>query len=142
MISFILIGILLHYRIKGSFLIGLFTGTILYILSQLIDNINNNSHIIIELDNIIVNSNDFTFSFDEFSKKYFSEYYVYRLLFDLFIIGIILLNGLAHSLCEMANLLRENKSIPRGKWLYFSIGVGSIFSSFVGAGYYYYHYYF
>jgi hypothetical protein len=53
-------------------------------------------------------------------------------MYDL--LGVILLNGLVHGLCEMAKLRRSDGSIPRGKWLYALCGAGTVLSSVLGSG--------
>lgn len=56
------------------------------------------------------------------------------LTFDLFFLTILFLNGLICSLSDLAQLTRENGSIPRSRWLFVVCGVSTIFSGmFCGA---------
>eukprot|EP01034_Spumella_vulgaris_P026831 gene26831-33472_t len=130
MIAFITIGIALHYRVRGAFLIGLVLGSVLYWLLMLSEGHGSR----ISYSDVFVGTNDLQFSFAGFSLSTVSRNTVYRLVFDLYVIGVILLNGLAHGLSEMAGLKREDGTLPRGKWLYAACGLGTLLSSFLGSG--------
>ena len=132
-VAFVTIGLALHYRIRWSFLLGLVVGTMLYYLVVLVQQ---GGHINggLRWQDFVVSSDEFSFSLDLFTQHTASKGAVYRLVFDLYVIGVILLNGLAHGLAEMAGLKREDGTLPRGKWLYAACGAGTILSALLGAG--------
>lgn len=127
MFAFISIGLALHYRIRGAFLVGLVSGTLLYWMSRGRDSDWPPSRMAIKLGDISARSSDIDW-------KSISSNKIYRLVFDLYIIGVILLNGLAHGLAETAGLKRQDSTLPRGKWLYAACGVGTLLSAFIGSG--------
>lgn len=127
MLAFITIGLALHYRIRGAFLIGMLVGTFLYWLAK--GNVGTwpPDNIILHVKDLQAHGSDISLSSGKSSK-------VLRLVFDLYVIGVILLNGLAHGLAETAQLRRADSTLPRGKWLYFSCGVGTLLSALMGSG--------
>lgn len=136
MFAFVVIGVALHYRLRGSFLIGLLFGSLCYWVLVLIQQ---HGHVHIASSNIVVEGKEVDFSLTETLRSIRGlsgneAFSVWRLTFDLLTIGIILLNGLSHSLAEMASLKRDNNSLPRGKWLYVACGFGTAFSAALGGG--------
>ena len=131
MCSFLIIGISLHHRIRGAFLIGLFFGTIMFWLVQ-----NNDTGDSWPPHNIFVNSSSLSVSLSniQWNNPKESIYILFKLVFDLLIICVILLNGLAEGLGETAKLKREDNTLPGGQLLYLSCGIGTILSSFFGVG--------
>jgi len=131
MCSFLIIGISLHHRIRGAFLIGLFFGTIMFWLVQ-----NNDTADSWPPHNIFVNSSSLSVSLTniQWNNPRESIYILFKLVFDLLIICVILLNGLAEGLGETAKLKREDNTLPGGELLYLSCGIGTILSSFFGVG--------
>lgn len=134
MFAFVIIGLALHYRVRGSFLIGLGFGTLCYWLIKFLG-------LSSERDDtpwpsgIMVMSDEVRFSLVSLlDHSVLSDGRIHRLVFDLFIIGMILLNGLAHGLAETSGLIRSDQSLPRGKWLYAACGLGTMFASFLGCG--------
>jgi AGZA family xanthine/uracil permease-like MFS transporter len=128
--AFIVIGLALHYRIRGAFLIGLSFGALFNWISMIIQN----KHITWSASDIFVDGADMTARFSDISFSSIKENTVYRLVFDLYVIGVILLNGLAHGLADTAGLKREDSTLPRGKWLYASCGLGTMLSAFISSG--------
>ncbi len=131
MAAFVVIGIALHYRVRGAFLIGLVLGTVLYWAFQVVDG---EGEVHVSSSDVFVGMSDLTMSFASFTLDNASRSLVYRLVFDLYVIGVILLNGLAHGLSEMAGIKREDGTLPRGKWLYAACGIGTLLSSLLGSG--------
>jgi AGZA family xanthine/uracil permease-like MFS transporter len=127
MIAFITIGLALHYRVRGAFLIGMLVGTFVYWAAFGHEGRWPPTRIVLNIKDIQANKNAISFSSAKSSK-------VLRLVFDLYVIGVILLNGLAHGLAETAQLKREDNTLPRGKWLYASCGIGTLLSAFIGSG--------
>lgn len=119
MFAFVVIGLALHYRIRGAFLIGLVFGTFLYWIV-------NGKSSDWPPQKIFLEAGDFGAKTSDILWKAIDRGKVYRLVFDLYIIGVILLNGLAHGLAETAGLKREDNTLPRGKWLYASCGLGTL----------------
>jgi adenine/guanine/hypoxanthine permease len=132
MLAFVGIGLALHYRIRGAFLLGLSFGTIAYWLlaffsdRKIVDQLTWHS--------VFIQDGDIHASLNGDAWKKLSDSKIYRLIFDLYIIGIILLNGLGHGLGETAELRRHDQSLPRGKWLYAICGIGTMFSAILGSG--------
>jgi AGZA family xanthine/uracil permease-like MFS transporter len=127
MFAFITIGLALHYRIRGAFLIGMLAGTFIYWIALGSKSDWPPSRVVLKVRDIQAHKNDVSFSSAKTSN-------VLHLVFDLYVIGVILLNGLAHGLAETAQLKREDNTLPRGKWLYASCGVGTLLSAFIGSG--------
>lgn len=131
MVAFVAIGLALHFKVRGAFLVGLVLGTSMYWL-WLVSIGDYNHHITSE--DAVINTSDLGIDFSGFTRTTVSKTMVYKLVFDLYIIGVILLNGLAHGLSEMAGVVRKDGTLPRGKWLYFSCGVGTLLASLLSCG--------
>ena len=127
MFSFIVIGLALHYRIRGAFLIGMLCGTFLYWIAL-------GSHSSWPPSRVTIKNGDIRANVHDIAYNSVSSSKVLRLVFDLYVIGVILLNGLAHGLAETAHLKRDDNTLPRGKWLYVSCGIGTLLSAFIGSG--------
>lgn len=127
MFAFVVIGLALHYKIRGAFLIGLVCGTLLVWMSKGKDSPWPPKHFTINPGDINAKSSDM-------SWRSANRNVIYRLVFDLYVVGVILLNGLAHGLAETAGLKRVDNTLPRGKWLYASCGLGTLLSAFIGSG--------
>ena len=142
-IAFISIALLMSRKVKGAFIIGVVFGSIAYWIGHT-DELPE-SIIIRRSDIHCISPLEWTYWGDT-SK-------VLRLVVDLLFIGniylrpfnvfygqsycslgVILLNGLAHGLSDMAGLKRSDGTIPRGKWLYAFCGIGTIIGSLTGAG--------
>ena len=123
--SFLIIGISLHHRIRGAFLIGLFFGTMMFWIQ------NSNSNNSWPPKNIFINGGSLTVSLDniQWTNPKESYYDLFKLVFDLCIICIILLNGLADGLADTAKLKRDDNTL-----IYLSCGIGTIISAFLGVG--------
>lgn len=126
MFAFVGIGISLHFRVRGAFLIGLVFGSVAYSLYGFITG-QNVFHL--SYSSVFIQNGDISISLSGLSWDKLSNSKIYRLIFDLYIIGIILLNGLSHGLAETADLRREDDSLPRGKWLYAACGIGKQLSA-------------
>jgi adenine/guanine/hypoxanthine permease len=128
-ISFILISLALHFKLRGAFLIGLVFGTFMHWLVTVVADEDD------QPNPVFITTGDLQWGFGSTTiSQAGQKSIVYRLVFDLYIIGIILLNGLAHGLAETAGLKRDNDTLPRGKWLYGACGLGTLLSSVLGAG--------
>jgi len=124
--SLVVIGVCLHYQVRGAFFIGMLTSAILYVISD--------SHKTWPPLNFFAMAGDFP-SFFDISRSGFSDRLVWKLFFDLFVIAVILVDGLSSGLAVTAGLGADSPIWKQqSRWLYFAIGSGSIFSSFVGAG--------
>ncbi len=134
MVAFVLIGLALHYKIRGSFLIGLGFGAIVFWICKWmgIETSDGSANSLWPTDNMI-DSNQLSISFAHLlSSSSLADGRVTRLVFDLYIIGVILLNGLAHGLAETSGLKREDGSLPGGKGLYIACGVGTMLAAALG----------
>ncbi len=127
MFSFIVIGLALHYRTRGAFLIGMVCGTFLYWIAM-------GKRSEWPPSRITIKNGDIRATFHDIAFDSASSAVVLRLVFDLYVIGVILLNGLAHGLAETELLKRPDNTLPRGKWLYASCGMGTLLSAFIGSG--------
>lgn len=128
MVSFLMIGVLLHHRIRGAFLIGLFFGTMMALI---------NTNSTWPPSDIFVSRSSLNISLANIQWKNPTEsiYVLFKLCFDLLIICVILLNGLADGLGETAKLKNnDDQSLPGVELIYLSCGIGTIISSFLGVG--------
>ena len=123
--SFLIIGISLHHRIRGAFLIGLFFGTVMFWITQ---KGSNNSwppkHIFVNGSSLSLSSANI-----QWINPKDSIYNLFKLVFDLCIICIILLNGLADGLADTAKLKKDDNTLPGGKLIYLACGTSSSSSS-------------
>jgi xanthine/uracil/vitamin C permease (AzgA family) len=113
MASFFLIGVLLHYQVKGAYVAGLSFGSFLYWGWEG------------AWPTHFYNINGVTVSLD---LSALSDQNIWRCVFDLFLVSSVLLAGLSIGLADLAGIGREDGSPPRRRWLYFSCGLGTIIS--------------
>ena len=93
MFSFVLIGLCLHFRIRGAFVIGLSIGTSLFCIFK------GDRTAAWPPETIIVDSTDFAKAWDSIAfESGIVNPNIYRLVFDLFFVGCILISGITHGL--------------------------------------------
>lgn len=116
MLSFVVIGLALHHKVRGAFLIGLTCGTALFWVATALQlNTKHDADSNPWPDSFVIQSGDLSVGLQSIAAAgTLQNQVVYRLVFDLYIIGVILLNGLSYGLAEMAGLKREDGSLPRG----------------------------
>lgn len=135
MFSFVVIGLALHYRVRGAFLIGLVFGTCLFWIATFLHiNSTKDEKANPWPESIFIRNGEIDAGLQSLTTATLQNNVIYRLVFDLYIIGVILLNGLANGLAETAGLKRDDNTLPRGKWLYAICGVGTILSAILGSG--------
>ena len=119
MLATVLITVLVHYDVKGAYVIGLSFGSLMYWLV----------------------------TFDWPSEIFMvmgvtTQLNLYTILnssvlisaLDLFTIATILLSGLSNVLAELGGIKRADGTVARRRWLYFVCGMGTLLSSGLGAG--------
>jgi xanthine/uracil/vitamin C permease (AzgA family) len=150
-----LIGLLLYYKVKGAFVIGLFFSSIMYwwvyndwpesvfatTVSLDFNNLDwseRNTWDVWSLVLDIVIIGNFTFivvSIIELLLLLVYNRLQYDNVYVLFVIGVTLMNGLLVGTAPlMTKIVREDGSLPKEKWVYFSCGLGSILGGFLGCG--------
>lgn len=123
--ALVVIGVSLHYQVKGAFFVGIIVATFLYALS---DHTANKSW---PPETIIAESSDLPNGI-QINVAGFSTPFVYKLMFDLFIISVILVDGLGQGLADIAAL--PCSGTGAGNWLYFALGFGSLLSACLASG--------
>eukprot|EP01039_Chlorochromonas_danica_P004042 gene4042-4420_t len=112
--NLIIVAVMLHYHVKGAFCCGLFVGTLLWWI----------------IDNAWPNS----FAAQPETKNSAgdaSDPDIVLLVFNLFFLFILTLNGLARSLSDLGGLTKSNGSIPRGKFLFIVTGLTTMLSAYM-----------
>lgn len=111
--ALIIVTVLLHYHVKGAFCIGLFIGTFLFwIVSG-------------EWPESLAHYPEATMSSGAIDNKNFT-----LLVFNMFFLFILTLNGLARSLTDLAQLTKASGAIPRGKFLFIVTGLTTMLSGY------------
>lgn len=118
-VSFILIGIMKNFEIKGSYVIGLLFGSIAYWLFS-----DSWPKELLSTCKI-----SFNFSLDSILTSN-----AIICIIDMFMISAVLVAGMAANLATLSGLEREDGNLPRSRWLYFSCGIGTIVGSVLGSG--------
>lgn len=118
-ICFILIGALLHHRVKGAFVIGMLVGSIAYWT------------LTFSWPTVFFSEAILSIKMDLFG---IFDYQIFICVIDLFLISVVLVSGLSSNLAILAELEKPEGTPPRHRWLFFACGVGSIFGALFGAG--------
>lgn len=121
MCAFVIIGVLTHHSVKGSYVIGLVFGSV---CTWYIEASWPTAFLAVGQLHPIV-------SFSSINNPA-----VWICTIELFIIALIKLIGLSVGLADMAGLTKTDGSgaAPRHRWLYFSCGLATLFSAVLGSG--------
>lgn len=112
--SLIIVAVCLHYHIKGAFCAGLLVGTLLWWFIS-----GEYPAAIAESPKANLNSGDAN------NKA------VILLIFNLFFLFVLTLNGLARSLSDLAQLTKKTGAIPRGNFLLIVCGLTTMLSGYM-----------
>lgn len=112
--NLIIVAVLLHYHVKGAFCCGLVVGTFLW---WVIDN---------AWPTALVESPATLNTVGDASHPD-----IVLLVFNLFFLFVLALNGLARSLSDLGGLTKPNGAIPRGKFLFLVTGLTTILSGYM-----------
>eukprot|EP01031_Cornospumella_fuschlensis_P026302 gene26302-31774_t len=112
--NLIIVAVLLHFHVKGAFCCGLVLGTIMW---WIIDNSWPKS-LVLEPETINEKGDP-------------SNPHITLLVFNLFFLFILTLNGLARSLSDLGGLTKPNGAIPRGKFLFVVCGLTTMLSAYM-----------
>lgn len=112
----IVVAAALHYHLKGAFIWGLLTGTTLW---WVVSN---------EWPETLVTVP--VLDFGNLSGAEMTTPMIH-LLFNLLFLYILLLNGLARGLSDLAQLSRDDGSIPRGNWIFIFCGLATMCSGYL-----------
>lgn len=110
----IIVASLLHYHVKGAFCIGLIVGTLLWwALTGEVP------------EAVVTDPSSHNESGDSTDSK------LPLLVFNLFFLFILTLNGLARSLSDLAGLTKKSGAIPRGSLLFIVCGLTTMLSGYL-----------
>lgn len=135
-LAFVFIAICLHYKLKGAFFLGILVAATLFCMA---DTGHARSW---PPAQILAQPTDFP---EAVEISGFTNRLTYKLIFDLFVISVILVDGLGTGLVETA-LADESgnddakavkpvlSSASSFQWLYISIGMGSVLSALLSSG--------
>lgn len=112
--ALVVVAVLLHYHVKGAFCIGLMLGTVVWWF------ISGEYPAGIASQPITLND-----------KGDLSNNRVVLLIFNLFFLFILTLNGLARSLSDLGNLTKASGAIPRGNFLFIVCGLTTMLSGYL-----------
>ena len=119
LLGIVLICVLTHYHINGSFAITIITCSFLWWFY---------SHQwpsgVFGLDPIVI------FNVHLYHEIDFNPM-LQELITDLLLLYILYLNGLTSSLSRLADLVNEDGNIPRGRWIYVVVGFTTVLSGFL-----------
>ena len=112
--ALIIVAVLLHYHVKGAFCIGLFVGTFVWwiISGEWPEGIVAQPHTL----------ND---------KGDLANSRIVLLIFNLFFLYVLTLNGLARSLSDLGHLTKPSGAIPRGNFLFIVCGLTTMLSGYL-----------
>lgn len=112
--NLIIVAVLLHYHVKGAFCTGLIVGTFMWwIISE------EWPHAVVAAPSVLTHIGDYT-----------SEHLT-LLIFNMFFLFILTLNGLGRSLSDLAHLTKPNGAIPRGNFLFIVTGTITMLSGYL-----------
>ena len=117
--TIVLIGVGIHFELKGAYVIGLATASLVYWV------------LVGPWPTSFISISPVVFKVD-FSTL--SNPNVAYCVMDLFLICNILLSGLSNGLVDLAGIARQDGSAPRRRWIYFVCGLGSMLSGSMGGG--------
>ncbi len=111
--ALVIVAVLLHYHVKGAFCIGLFLGTFTWwIISD------EWPHAVVAAPKTINDKGDL------------ANDRITLLIFNLFFLYVLTLNGLARSLSDLGNLTKPSGAIPRGNFLLIVCGLTTMLSGY------------
>lgn len=118
--AFLILIIGLHYHVKGSFVMALIFGSIVYwwVYQSWPDHVAADSW-----------SNVYFFSFNGLTQRAWS--FATRLTVDMFFLYVLYLNGLVLSLATLAGLVSEDGTVPRSGVVFLVCGSMTILSAFL-----------
>jgi AGZA family xanthine/uracil permease-like MFS transporter len=112
--NLIIVAVLLHYHVKGAFCTGLIVGTFMWwIISE-------------EWPHEVVGEPSALADAGTLNHKH-----IVLLIFNMFFLYILTLNGLGRSLSDLAQLTKPNGAIPRGKFLFLVTGLTTMLSGYL-----------
>lgn len=112
--ALIVVAVLLHYHVKGAFCIGLILGTFVWwLISE-------------EWPKGIVAAPATQNTVGDVSNERIT-----LLIFNLFFLFVLTLNGLARSLSDLANLTKPTGAIPRGNFFFIVCGLTTMLSGYL-----------
>jgi xanthine/uracil/vitamin C permease (AzgA family) len=114
MANLVIVAVLLHYHVKGAFCCGLMVGTVLW---WIVDNA--------WPEGLILDPHTQNHEGDPTNNG------ITLLVFNLFFLFILTLNGLARSLSDLGGLTKPNGAIPRGKFLFLVCGLTTMLSGYM-----------
>lgn len=120
MAAFIIIGTLMHFEVKGAYVIGLIFGSLCAWILE-----NTWPRQFFAFAGVSAHVNLYAIGSPE----------AWTMALNLFTIAAIKLVGLSNSLAEMAGIAKASSgNAPRSRWLYVCCGLATIFSGAFGAG--------
>lgn len=112
--NLIIVAVLLHYHVKGAFCTGLIVGTFMWwIISE-------------EWPHEVVGEPAVLADVGTLSNKNIA-----LLIFNMFFLYVLTLNGLGRSLSDLAQLTKPNGAIPRGNFLFIVTGLTTMLSGYL-----------
>lgn len=111
--NLIIVAVMMHFHVKGAFCIGLFIGTFLWW--------------------IIEGEWPKQIAADPFALEdagSLKDQRIILMIFNLFFLFIMTLNGLGRSLSDLAQLTKKNGAIPRGQFLFIVAGLTTMLSGY------------
>lgn len=117
--GFLIIGLSMHYHIKGGFLISvIFCSAVYWGYSP-------------QTFPSLITSIPYTTPIPSTLSQGLSSN-AFQLLFDLIFLYVICLNGLSRAFSDLAGLTRPDGAVPRGRWVYITCGLLTIISGLLG----------
>lgn len=110
----IIVAAALHYHVKGAFCVGLVFGTFVWWLIEE------------EWPKGVVAAPEAVESPGEYAGNR-----IVLLVFNLFFLYILTLNGLARGCSDLAGLTKKNGKVPRGNWLFIVCGFTTVLSGYL-----------
>lgn len=112
--NLVIVAVLLHFHVKGAFCTGLFIGTFIWwLISQ-------------EWPEAFVTSPFFLADVGITSHKW-----IILLIFNMFFLYVLTLNGLGRALSDLAHLTKPNGAIPRGNFLFIVTGLTTMLAGYL-----------
>eukprot|EP01039_Chlorochromonas_danica_P014750 gene14750-17254_t len=112
--NLIIVAVLLHYHVKGAFCTGLIVGTFMWwIISE-------------EWPHEVVGEPAVLADVGTLSNKNIA-----LLIFNLFFLYVLTLNGLVRSLSDLSQLTKPNGALPRGNFLFIVTGLTTMLSGYL-----------
>ena len=111
-VALLTIGVSQHFHVKGSFVLGLAVGSVLYWLYDL----------------TAWPSTIAAFPSFDLDTSFGLDNEACILIFNLLFLYLLTINGLARSFSDMAGITNPSGSIPQGNWLFIICGLSTVLS--------------